>query len=35
VFERALRPGSYRVKVFGGAAYASPVSQPVGVRKLA
>jgi SpoIID/LytB domain protein len=33
VFERALRPGSYRVKVFGGAAYASPVSQPVGVHK--
>jgi hypothetical protein len=31
-FERTLRPGSYRVKVLGGAAYASQVSPPVGVH---
>jgi SpoIID/LytB domain protein len=32
-FDRTLKPGSYRVKVFGGAAYDSAVSAPVGVRR--
>jgi stage II sporulation protein D len=31
-FDRTLRPGSYRVKVFGGADYGSSVSAPVGVH---
>ncbi len=31
-FDRALRPGSYRVAVLGGAGYASLVSRPVGLR---
>ena len=31
-FDRTLRPGSYRVAVQGGAAYASFVSQPVGLH---
>ena len=32
VFDRALRPGSYRVAVLGGPAYASFVSRPVGLH---
>jgi SpoIID/LytB domain protein len=32
-FDRALKPGSYRVKVLGGTSYASRVSQPVGVHR--
>ena len=31
-FARALRPGSYRVAVVGGARYVSAVSRPVGLR---
>jgi SpoIID/LytB domain protein len=31
-FDRRLVPGSYRVKVLGGAAYASPVTRAVGVH---
>jgi SpoIID/LytB domain protein len=31
-FDRALRPGSYRVAVLGGAAYAPFVSKPVGLH---
>ena len=31
-FNRTLRPGSYRVVVLGGSAYASLVSQPVGLH---
>jgi stage II sporulation protein D len=31
-FDRALRPGSYRVAVLGGSAYGSPVSKPVGLH---
>ena len=33
VFDRSLEPGSYRVKVFGGADYGSAVSAPVGVHE--
>jgi stage II sporulation protein D len=32
VFNRSLRPGSYRVEVRGGTAYASTVTPPVAVR---
>jgi hypothetical protein len=32
VFDRTLKPGSYRVAVLGGAAYVSAVSRPVAVR---
>jgi len=32
VFNRSLRPGSYRVEVAGGTAYASTVTRPVAVR---
>jgi stage II sporulation protein D len=32
-FDRALRPGSYRVAVVGGAAYASRLSRPVGLHR--
>jgi hypothetical protein len=32
VFNRTLRPGSYRVEVPGGTAYASTVTQPVALR---
>jgi stage II sporulation protein D len=32
VFDRALRPGSYRVVVLGGTAYARSVSQPFGLH---
>jgi stage II sporulation protein D len=31
-FDRALRPGSYRVSVAGSVGYAAAVSQPVGLR---
>jgi stage II sporulation protein D len=31
-FERALKPGSYRVAVLGGAAYAPAVTAPIAVR---
>ncbi len=31
-FDRSLRPGSYRVAVLGGAAYSSPVTEPVALR---
>jgi SpoIID/LytB domain protein len=33
IFDRALKPGSYRVAVLGGAAYLSAVSRPVAVRR--
>ena len=33
-FERKLKPGSYRVAVLGGPAYAPAVSPPVSVRAL-
>jgi stage II sporulation protein D len=32
LFDRTLRPGSYRVSVRGGSAYASTVSAPVGLH---
>ena len=32
VFDRPLRPGSYRVQVLGGSAYAPTVTRPVAVR---
>ena len=32
-FDRSLEPGSYRVKVLGGADYGSAVSAPVGVHE--
>ena len=32
VFDRRLKPGSYRVAVLGGPAYVSAVSRPVSVR---
>jgi stage II sporulation protein D len=32
-FDRALRPGSYRVEVEGGAAYVSSVTKPVALHK--
>jgi stage II sporulation protein D len=34
MFDRALKPGSYRVKVLGGASYASRISQTVGVHRV-
>ena len=34
-FDRTLRPGSYRVAVSGGSAYASLVSRPVGLHSRA
>ncbi|MBA3842607.1 MAG: SpoIID/LytB domain-containing protein [Actinobacteria bacterium] len=33
-FDRALKPGSYRIKVLGGTSYASRVSQAVGVHRV-
>jgi stage II sporulation protein D len=33
-FDHPLRPGSYRVKVLGGVAYTSTVSEPVGVHRI-
>ena len=32
-FDRSLRPGSYRVEVIGGEAYASSVSRPVAIHR--
>jgi hypothetical protein len=32
-FDRSLRPGSYRVEILGGTAYASSVSRPVALRR--
>jgi stage II sporulation protein D len=32
-FDRSLRPGSYRVEVLGGDAYASAVSRPVAIHR--
>jgi len=32
VFDRALRPGSYRVAVTGGGSYAATISAPVGLH---
>jgi hypothetical protein len=32
VFDRSLRPGSYRVAVTGGGAYAATISAPVGLH---
>ena len=34
-FDRALRPGSYRVAVLGGPAYTASVTAPVALRPLA
>jgi hypothetical protein len=31
-FDRALRPGSYRVAVLGGPAYVSSVTKPVALH---
>ena len=32
MFDRSLRPGSYRVAVLGGSSYASAVSRPVALH---